>query len=339
MSWWLPHRFEAQKPYLEARAQVLRETRGFFDSQGFTHVETPVLQVTPGLDCHIHGFKTGLKDQLLAPLRDLYLHTSPEFAMKKLLVAGMERIYQICPVFRNGDDSRLHSAEFTLLEWYRTNAGYRDVMEDTTRLLRHVAEALSVKTYQHRGMSANPFLNWNIISVLEAFDKYEKISLGNYLEDADAFREAVQRTGIRTAEKDGWDDLFFRVMAEKIEPHLGIGAPCILYDYPVALGALARRKPEDPRFAERFEVYVCGVELCNGFGELTDAAEQRVRFTAEMAEKQALYGESYPLDEDFLKALEHGMPPSGGNALGLDRLVMLASGAENIEQVLWAGKA
>jgi elongation factor P--(R)-beta-lysine ligase len=338
MSWWRPGRFAAQRPFLEARARIVRETRSFFDLQGFTPVETPVLQLTPGMDTHIHGFRTTLKDQALAPLRDLWLHTSPEFAMKKLLVAGMERIYQICPVFRNGDDSRLHSAEFTLLEWYRAHAGWREVMEDTIGLLRRVAEALALKEYRYRSLSADPHFTWNIISVCEAFDQYAKIRLENYLDDADAFREAVQRTGIRTADGDRWDDLFFRVMAEKIEPHLGAGVPCVLHDYPAALGALARKKPDDPRFAERFEVYVCGVELSNGFGELTDPAEQRTRFMTDMAEKQKIYGESYPLDEDFLKALEYGMPPSAGNALGLDRLVMLASGAESIEQVLWAGK-
>lgn len=336
--WWQPHNFAAKKQYLEARSRVIKAVRGWFDGQGFQEVETPILQVCPVMDTHIHGFKTTILTPDLTPERDLYLHTSPEFAMKKLLVAGMPKIYQICHVFRNAEGSRLHSPEFTMLEWYRAPGGYRDVMSDSIEILRKVAADLGIEAYKYREKLSDPFLNWNIISVQEAFEKYTNLCLENYLEDTEKFKAAIVAMGIRVADGDNWDDLFFRVMADRIEPNLGLGAPALLHDYPVCMASLARRKPGDPGFAERFEMYVCGVELCNGFGELTDAAEQRKRFKEEMDAKQKIYGYQYPVDEDFLKAIEHGLPESGGNALGLDRLVMLASGADDIDQVLWTGK-
>lgn len=313
----------------------MRAVRGYFEGEGFWEAETPILQTCPVMDTHIHAFKTALHGPDMAYIRDFYLHTSPEFAMKKLLVAGMPRIFQICHVFRNGDHSHLHRPEFTMLEWYRAQAGYLDVIEDSIGLLRHVANSLGVKDYKYKGLTANPFESWLKISVAEAFQNYAGIKLGDYLEDTPAFSKAVAAQNIRTADGDRWDDLFFRVMAEKIEPHLGAHVPAVLYDYPASMASLARKKPDDPRYAERFEIYVCGVELCNGFGELTDAAEQRARFTEEMALKKKLYGEDYPVDEDFIRALEYGLPDSGGNAMGLDRLVMLATGAEDIRQVLW----
>ena len=337
MKWWLPHEFEKKKSFLLKRAALNRAIRDFFDGQGFHEVETPALQACPTVDTHIHGFKTGLVDVGLKPLRDLYLHTSPEFAMKKLLVAGMPKIYQLCHVFRNGEDTRLHSPEFTMLEWYKTG-DYRQILEDSIGLLRFCAEKLGIQAYKHNGHIADPFLNWNIISVSEAFDQYAGIDLTKFLNDTPGFNAAIQALGIRTAPDDRWDDLFFRVMAAKIEPNLGMGVPCILYDYPALMGALARKRPDDPRFAERFEIFVCGVELANGFGELTNPTEQRQRIVQDMALKKEIYGYDYPVDEDFIKALEHGMPEAGGNALGVDRLAMLATDAEDILQVLWTGK-
>ncbi len=338
MKWWNPERFEAQKPYLETRMRVMKAIRSFFDEKGFWEVETPILQVCPVMDTHIHAFSTKMKGNDFSFEREMYLHTSPEFAMKKLLVAGAPKIYQIAHVFRNGEESRLHSPEFTLLEWYRANAGYGDIMDDCVDLLRYVAAALEIKTYEGGGKACDPFGDWQRISVAEAFERYAGIKLEEYLEDEGRFAAAINEQGIRVVEGDRWDDMFFSVMAEKIEPYLGMEHPCILYDYPASMASLSRRKPDDPRFAERFEMYVCGVELCNAFGELTDAKEQRARFKEEMDVKESLYGERYPVDEDFLDALEHGLPESGGNALGVDRLVMLASGADDIEQVLWTGR-
>lgn len=333
---WQPEEFAKRRPFLEQRRTLIQAVRGWFEGQGFYEVQTPVLQVTPVMDAHILALKTDLRGVDKQYERTLYLHTSPEFAMKKLLVAGLEAIYQICPVFRDGEGSRLHSPEFTMLEWYRTGAGYHDIMEDCVNLLRHCAQALGISHYWHRDTECDPFAPWQKISVTEAFRHYADIDLSAYLDDTAGFQTAINKVGIRIAPDDRWDDLFFRVMAEKIEPHLGAGVPTILYDYPLCMASLARRKPEDPRFAERFELYVCGVELGNAFSELTDAAEQKRRFIEEMALKQEMYGESYPIDEDFIAALEYGLSESGGISIGLDRLVMLAVGAEDIKQVLWS---
>lgn len=338
MAWWHPHEFEARRGFLRKRMGLLKEIRAYFDGQEFWEVETPILQVCPVMDTHIHAFKTDILGLDLKKERELYLHTSPEFAMKKLMVAGIPNLYQICHVFRNGEGSRLHSAEFTMIEWYRAPGGYEDIMADCEGLLRHCAERLGAKKYRHRDMEVDPFGEWRKLSLAEAFDYYIGIDLGAYLDDREGFSAAIAGKGIRVAEDDRWDDLFFRALAEKVEPHLGMGVPTFLYDYPASMASLSRRKPADPRYAERFELYVCGIELGNAFGELTDPVEQRKRFHEEMALKKALYGEEYPLDEEFIAALEYGLPESGGIALGVDRLAMLVTGAERIEDVLWAGK-
>lgn len=334
MNWWLPHTFEAKRPYLEGRTCLITAIRGFFDQNGFTEVQTPVLQIMPSADLHVHGLKVenGPKDRE-------YLHTSPEFAMKKLLVAGMPKIYQLCPVFRKDPESRLHNPEFTMLEWYRAESGYTAIMEDCEALLRHCAAETGVQTLKYGDKSADIAVKWQKLTVCEAFETYAGLNLEELLDSTPGFAAAAGNIGVRTHEDDSWEDIFHAIMAEKIEPHLGSGAPCILYEYPASMASLSRKQPDDPRFAERFELYVCGVELANAFSELTDSAEQRARFEAEMAQMQAVYGHRYPIDEDFLAALELGMPESGGIALGVDRLAMLFTGAEAIDQVLWTGRS
>lgn len=325
MAWWQPHKFEDKKPFLQARMAITRQIRAFFDDQGFWEVQTPVMQTMPGADVHIHAYRLE---------NGQYLHNSPEFAMKKLLVAGGSKIYQIGPVFRKEERTCLHSPEFTMVEWYRAGAGYQEIMADCEALLR----GLNVTKFRYNGRECDPHEPWLRLSVSAAFERYAGMDLAACLGDVPKFAAAAEQAGVRVIESDAWDDIFHAVMAAKIEPYLGDGAPCILYDYPAAMAALARKKPEDPRFAERFELYICGVELANGFGELADPAEQRARFEADMAEKERLYGERFPIDEDFLAALEHGMPESGGIALGVDRLVMLATDAKDISQVLWTEK-
>lgn len=335
--WWNPKNFSQKREFCEARNKVTKAIRRFFDGQDFEEVETPILQICPVMDTHIRAFATDLKGVDGAIERQLYLHTSPEFAMKKLLVAGMERIYQICHVFRNAELSSRHSPEFTILEWYRAGANYKDIMQDCEELLRACLSSLGQEEFVYQSHRCNPFKEWKYLSVCEAFQEYASIELECYLEDIEAFKAVIAEKGMHVAVDDAWDDLFFRVMMEKIEPFLGMDSPTILYDYPVCMASLSKRKEEDPRFAERFELYVCGVELANAFSELTDPKEQAQRFSAEMDMKEKLYGERYPVDDDFLEALEYGLPPSGGIALGIDRLVMLCSGRDNIEDVLWAG--
>jgi lysyl-tRNA synthetase class 2 len=299
-------------------------------------VNTPILQVCPTIDTHIHGFKTSLKGIDLKHKKDLYLQTSPDFDMKKLLAAGLTKIYQICPVFRNAEGSKRHSPEFTMIEWYRANADYTDIMKDCEGLLRLCADKAGIKKYRYKDFECDPFQEYERLTVVQAFEKYADIKLEDYLEDKKGFRNKVSALGLHVAEDDEWDDLFFRVMGAKIEPFLGRERATFLMDYPVSMASLSTKKECDSRFAERFELYICGIELANAFSELTDAQEQRKRYETDMTEKERLYGERYPIDEEFIAALDHGLPRSGGIALGIDRLIMLATGAEDIHDVLWA---
>jgi lysyl-tRNA synthetase class 2 len=337
--WWRPDIHAGRRPYLEARGRILKAVRAWFEQRAFVEVETAALQVSPGNEAHLHAFRT----EAIGPggeRADLYLHTSPEFACKSLLAAGERRIFEIAKVWRNRERGPLHHPEFTLLEWYRAEETYGSLMVDCALLLALAAEAAGTTKLTFRGHEADPFAPPQRITLAQAFDGFAGIDLlatvqADGATDRDALHAAAEAKGIRVADDDTWSDVFSRVLVEKIEPNLGIGRPTILCEYPVPEAALARPKPSDPRVAERFELYACGVELANAFGELTDAGVQHTRFEAEMAEKARVYGERYPIDEDFLKALAL-MPEASGAALGFDRLVMLASGAEHIEQVLWS---
>ncbi len=336
MSWWLPHKFDEKIDNLRVRGRVIKALRRFFDGQNFDEVETPALQVCPVMDAHIHAFKTLYKPVDKSGDKNLYLMTSPEFDMKKILAAGMEKIYQIAPVYRNGESTRLHSPEFTLLEWYRAGCDYTALMDDCEQILRDVAVALEVQEYTNGSKVCDAFAPMQRLSVVDAFDHFVGIELIPLLDDLGAFKSMAQKAGVRVCDSDLWDDVFHAIMAEKIEPYLGLEYATILYDYPVSMAALSRPKHEDARFAERFELYVCGVELANAFSELTDVSEQRKRYEEEMQLKKSLHGEIYPADEEFFKALEYGLPQSAGIALGVDRLVMLACGAGEINDVRWA---
>lgn len=338
--WWSPEALAARRPFLEARGRIVAALRAWFAEQGFTEVETPALQAAPGAEVHLRYFATELAEPFGQGGRRMYLHSSPEFAMKKLLAGGLTRIHQFARVYRNGERSSTHHPEFTLLEWYRTGVGYGALMDDVEALTRRAQEA-GGRPLRWQGRTLDARQPWERLAVAEAFGRHAGIDLlatapDPHRPDAGALAEAARGIGVRTEPRDTWEDLFFRIMLDRIEPHLGAAAPCILYDYPLSMAALARPKPEDPRLAERFEVYVGGLELANAFGELTDPAEQRRRLAADSAERQRLYGEPLPLDADFLAALDHGLPAAAGIALGLDRLVMLASGATRIEDVLWA---
>jgi elongation factor P--(R)-beta-lysine ligase len=339
-AWWQRERFARKRRHLETRLAVLAAVRGFFAERGFAEVDTPALQQSPGLEPHLHAFATELAEPGEGP-RPFFLHTSPEFAMKKLLVAGVPRLFQLAHCFRNGERGRLHHPEFTMLEWYRAGASYRDLMRDCEALLAAVLRAAGRADFAWQSKTADPARPWLYLSVAEAFARFCGIDLLATAPDPEApnlplLAEAARPLGLLPHDGDDWEDLFFRIFLERIEPQLGLGAPAILYDYPIAMAALARAKPGEPRLAERFELYVCGLELANAFGELTEAEAQRRRFRADQVKRQARYGTAYPIDEDFLAALAHGMPESAGIALGFDRLVMLASGADHIEDVLWA---
>ncbi|MCK1714428.1 MULTISPECIES: EF-P lysine aminoacylase EpmA [unclassified Bradyrhizobium] len=333
---WSPGRHLDRRPFLQARGAITAATRGFFAEQGFVEVETSVLQVSPGNETHLHAPRTEIMrpDGSRVPR---YLRTSPEFACKKLLAAGESRIFEFARVFRDRERGDLHLPEFTMLEWYRAGAPYDAIMADCVDVIAHAAQATGIGTFSFRGRSADPFAEPELLTVGGAFERFAGIDLLATISGGKGDRAALAAAAagkIRVAEDDTWSDIFSKILVEHVEPRLGQGRLTILFEYPSPEAALARVKAGDPRVAERFEVYACGVELANGFGELTDADEQRRRFTEEMAEKQRRYGEAYPLDEDFLAAVAE-MPEASGVALGFDRLVMLASGASRIDQVVW----
>ena len=336
--WWSPDRRADRRPRLEARGRIRRAIRDWFEARGFTEVEAAALQVSPGNETHLHAFATQALT-LEGGAAPLYLHTSPEFACKKLLASGETRIFDFARVFRNRERGPLHHPEFTMLEWYRASEGWEVLMADCAALLSLAAEAAGTRTLSWRSRTCDPFAAPRRLTLAEAFRDLAGIDLLATLSpdgtgDADALADAARRADVRVAPDDTWSDVFSRVLVERIEPTLGDGRATLLCEYPAPEAALARRCAHDPRVSERFELYACGVELANAFGELTDPAEQKRRLEAEMDEKTRIYGERYPLDEDFLSALAV-MPEASGAALGFDRLVMLATGARTIEDVLW----
>ncbi len=336
---WDPAAHARRRPYLAARARVLGALRALFDAQGFNEVETPALQVSPGLEVHLRAFATELNEPFGQGTRRMYLHTSPEFAMKKLLAAGEEKIFQFARVFRDGERGPTHHPEFAMLEWYRAGASLADLASDCAAILAAAQSAAGGGPLRWRGATCDGNAEIEVLSVAQAFGKFCGIDIlatapDPAAPDATLLREAAKRAGHALPASGDWEDLFFHLFLSAIEPRLGIGRATLLTEYPASMAALARVSPADPRVSLRAELYVCGLELANGFDELTDAAAQRARFEADMKKKQALYGARYPVDDDFLAALAH-MPAAAGMALGLDRLVMLATGAEDITDVLW----
>jgi elongation factor P--(R)-beta-lysine ligase len=338
--WWSPARHADIRPFLGARGAITRAVRAWFDEQGFVEVETGILQVSPGNETHLHAPRTELMDAGGAR-RTRYLRTSPEFAAKKLLAAGEAKIFEFARVFRDRERGDLHLPEFTMLEWYRADAAYDAVMADSVVVVAHAAQATGIGRFSFRGRSADPFAEPELVTVAAAFERFAGVDLlatvAGDVGDRAALAAAASAK-VRIADDDTWSDIFSKVLVEHVEPNLGQGRLTVLFEYPAPEAALARAKRSDPRVAERFEIYACGVELANGFGELTDAPEQRRRFMQAMDEKQRRYGERYPLDEDFLDAVAR-MPEASGVALGFDRLVMLASGALRIDQVVWTPPA
>ena len=334
--WWSAARHADIRPFLTHRAAITRSLRVWFESRGFTEVETGILQVSPGNETHLHAPHTSLTRPNGEEVT-CYLRTSPEFACKKLLAGGETKIFELARVFRDRERGDLHLPEFTMLEWYRADAPYEDVMADCVTVIAQAAQVTGIGTFSFRGKACDPHAEPELLTVAAAFSRHAGIDLLATIEGGEGDRAALAKAArgkVRLADDDSWSDIFSKILVEHIEPHLGLGRLTVLFEYPAPEAALARAKPADPRVAERFEVYACGVELANGFGELTDAAEQRRRFELAMDEKQRRYGERYPLDEDFLAAVAN-MPEACGVALGFDRLVMLASGALRIDQVIW----
>ena len=340
--WWSPERHADRRPLLHSRARIKSAIRAHLEAQGFVEVETGILQVSPGNETHLHAFST---EQIGTDLTrtPLYLHTSPEFACKKLLAAGEKRIFTFAPVFRNRERGALHAPEFTMLEWYRAGEPYEALWDDCAAILRIAAAVTGRHEWRWRDRTCDVSKRPDWTTLYQAFAQFCEIPLHETVGpdggvDRDALHRLATTKGFQVADDDDWSDIFSKVLTEAIEPYLGLYRPEILCEYPMHEAALARPHPEVAGVAERFELYVCGVELANGFGELTDAGQQRRRFAEQMNERQRRYGERYPIDEDFLAALAH-MPPASGCALGFDRLVMLATGAPRIDDVIWTPMA
>jgi lysyl-tRNA synthetase class 2 len=328
-----------RRPVLIARNRIEAALRAYLADEDFLMVDPPGLQRSPGNEAHLHAFATSAIGNDGEP-RAMYLHTSPEFTMKKLLAAGEKRVASLGHVWRNRERGPLHHPEFTMLEWYRVNEPYDAVMGDCIAFIRRAAETTGTSRLRWQGRECDAFAEPERLSVVEAFWRYAGIDLLKTMDadgatDGEALARQMADKGMSVPQDHTWSYLFSRVLVEKVEANLGLGRVTVLDEYPAAEAALARRTSHDRRVSERFEVYACGVELANGFGELTDAGEQRRRFGLEMDEKMRIYGERYPIDDDFLAALAI-MPPASGIALGFDRLVMLATGAPHIERVLWA---
>lgn len=334
-NWWRPDRFLIKRENLLARARVFAAIRTYFASEDFVEVDTPALHAFAPVEPHLAPFTA----EYVSPHGDkqmFFLVPSPEVNAKKLLAAGMEKIYQLSHVFRNAEQSSRHHPEFTLLEWYRVHAGYTELMADCIALLRAAAAASGRIVFSHHDKTCDVRRRAEVLTVAQAFHRFADVDILATLENTQSIMAEARRIGVRTAPDDTWEDVALRILGEKVEPHLGVGPPCFLTDYPLPLAALARSKPGDARLAERFELYVCGLELANAFIELTDVKVQRARLEADKELRELRYGKTYPVDEEFLEALKYGMPDAAGIALGVDRLVMLATGATDIRDVLWA---
>ncbi len=338
--WWNKEHHAARRPLLLARNAAMDAVRAFFGARGFIEVETPVLQLSPGNETHLHAFSTMAQRVDGSEAGQLYLHTSPEFTCKKLLAAGEKKIFTLARTFRNREDGPLHAREFVMLEWYRADEPFDILIDDCQALVVELAKTLSSTAMTFKNIMAEPFANIRRLTVAQACADYAGIDIAAALDDRGNWKKEnlsaqAQEAGIRVAPDDTAGDIFSRITVEKVEPHLGQGQMTCLTHYPLAEAALAKPCADDARFAERFELYACGIELANAFGELTDASEQRARFESAMNEKDRIYGERYPFDEDFLKALSQ-MPPACGIALGLERLIMLLTGAKSVQDVMWA---
>jgi lysyl-tRNA synthetase class 2 len=314
------------------RQALYAALRRFFVGNGYLEVETPLLVPTPGMEPHINAFEAPFVPETdVGRARTLYLHTSPEYAMKRLLARGAGPVFQICKVFRNGEVSRTHNPEFTMLEFYRPNADYHAIMDDLEQALE---EAGRSATGGEPGADPAFFTRrpYERLTVRDAVLRETGVDL-RACPDGASLKRAAEAAGVRTGDATSFDDVFFHLFLQKVEHRLGHERPTFLMEYPASMAALSRLKPGDPAVAERVELYAKGLELANGFSELTDPVEQRARLLEEQALRGTLGRSVYPLDERFLDAVGQ-MPPSAGIAVGLDRILMLLLGVQSITEVL-----
>lgn len=329
-------RLLGRQPVLVVRAAILRALRAYFEGQGFVEVETPTRVYSPGQEIHLDAIPAG-RDRR----GDRYLITSPEYHMKRLVASGLPRIVQFCRCFRAEEAGPFHQPEFTMIEWYRANGTMDELMHDCEAMVEAAARVAGTwpcadVPANRRGEHSSDAMplggGFQRNTVRELFRLHAGIELRGDESEVE-MRDLAARAGCQVGTDAAWDDCFYQVFLDRIEPHVGASRPMFVSDWPLPLAALARRKPDDPMSAERFELYAAGIELANAFGELTDSAEQRKRFEEESATRAARGKVVYPLDEKLLSGLDH-MPPTCGIALGFDRLVMLVTGAATIQDVI-----
>lgn len=322
------------KPLL-LREKIVKHIRSFFDKQGFREVDTPMLIRHPAAESYLEVFETTLLTRHRKK-EPLYLSTSPELAIKKLLVAGLGNCYALTKSFRNMEtDSKTHHPEFTILEWYRTDATYVDIMEDCENLLLSIlsnVQASNTSVICYQGATITLAKPWPRISVGEAFQRWAHISLEDFF-DMDCAKKTARAKGYAVGPNTTWEELYHQIFLNEVEPHLGADRPTILYDFPSRMAALSKKKPNNPRFSERFEFYIGGLELGDCYSELTDWKEQEKRFQQEMEEIRRLGKTSYTYDQDFILALQQGLPPCAGIAVGVERLAMLFADTSDIRDV------
>ena len=343
------------KKIYEDRSAIIRAIREFFWQKGFLETDTPLAVKLPGQEPYLNPVPVTFHDPE-GRSEQFHLVTSPEFSLKKLLAAGFAKIFSITKCFRDYESfGGTHNPEFTMIEWYRAPGAYQDFMDDMEELFKFVAETIGVETMKYKNNEIKADQPWERLSMREVWKKYVGVELNDYL-DSEKLKELVETRGFPVGASDTYEDLFFKIFLNEIEPRLGRECPIFIYDYPAQMASLSRLCADDPRYAERVECYTGGLELCNGFGELLDADEQKSRLEADRALRQKLGKETWRVDPDFIAALRSGIPASsvimeqaappdtqasllalraGGVALGVDRMVLLFTGAKDINEVIF----
>lgn len=318
----------------DIRIEILKLIREFFWSQNFAETETPIAIKFPGQEPYLNPISVNFHDPN-GHEEKFYLHTSPEFAMKKLLAAGYEKIFQITKCFRDYEEfGGLHNTEFTMIEWYRSPGDFIEIMNDTEELFKFVGKKLEVENLTFKDKKIKISGPWDRLTMKEIWEKYLNVNLDDYL-SLEALKKLTSELGFSVNEDDAYEDLFYKIFLNKIESNLGIDKPVFIYNYPAGMASLSRLCASDSRYAERFELYIGGVELANAFGELTDAEDQNTRLEMDEEHRKTLGKETWPVDPGFIDALKSGIRPAGGIALGVDRMILLFTGARNLDEVIF----
>lgn len=322
------------KEIYSKRLEILRLTRDYFWSQNFVEAETPIALRLPGQEPYLNPMSVEIKDPYSVSYK-FYLRTSPEFALKKLLAAGWERVFEISKCFRNIESfGGTHNPEFTMIEWYRAPGRFFDIMDDTENLFKYIGQKLNVLKLKYRDREINYLGDWDRVSVKELWKKFINVNFDDYL-DIENLKKLVYDRGWTVEDGDEYEDLFYKIFLNEIEPNLGSDKPVFIYNYPAQMCSLSRLCSDDSRYAERFELYVGGLELANAFGELTDPGVQNYNLIKDNSLRIKLGKEVWSIDKDFITALESGIPTAGGIALGVDRMVVLFTGARDINEVIF----